>query len=100
MESGEGESVLKKTLAEFIDYTDYHFSAEQTAFTEFDYSDKDRHIMQHDALLSKARELQSGLESDQSVLTNEVLDFLQDWVTNHILKTDKNYSVFFKGKIS
>lgn len=100
MESGEGEAVLKKTLAELIDYTDYYFSAEQTAFTEFDYPEKDRHIMQHEALLSKARELQSGLKYGQSVLTNEVLDFLQDWVMNHIPKTDKKYSEFFKGKIS
>ena len=46
--------------------------------------------MRHDALLRKARALQSSLESGQFVLTSEVLDFLQDWVTNHILKTDKN----------
>ena len=40
------------------------------------------------------------MESGQSVLTNEVLDFLQDWVTNHILKTDRQYTEFLTGKVS
>ena len=56
----------------------------QTAITDFSYPDKDRYIMQHDALLRKAGALQSSLESGQSVLTNKVLDFLQDWITKNI----------------
>jgi len=99
METGEGDSVLKATLEELIEYTDYHFSAEEKVFADFGYSKMDQHIVQHNALLSKARELQAGLENGQAVLTNEVLDFLQDWVTNHILKTDRQYSEFLKGKV-
>ncbi len=99
MESGEGQSVLKTTLEELIDYTDYHFSAEEKVFAEYRYPKMEQHIVQHQSLLKKARELLAGLETDQAVLTNEVLDFLQDWVTNHILKTDRQYSDFLKGKI-
>jgi len=99
MEAGEGDTVLKATLEELIEYTDYHFSAEEKVFAELGYSKMDQHIVQHNALLSKARELQAGLENGQAVLTNEVLDFLQDWVTNHILKTDRQYSEFLKGKV-
>ncbi|MDF1566802.1 MAG: bacteriohemerythrin [Spirochaetaceae bacterium] len=100
MESGEGEDVLRKTLGELIDYTDYHFQAEQEAFNAHEYPDRVEHNRRHDELLSKARSLRDALESDQSVLTNEVLDFLQDWVTNHILKTDRQYTEFLTGKVS
>jgi hemerythrin len=43
--------------------------------------------------------LKDGFESGQSVLTNEVLDFLQDWVMHHILKADRQYSEFLAGKV-
>ncbi len=100
METGEGNDVLKSTLSELIDYTDYHFSAEQEVFHRYNYPETDTHIQQHGILLKKARELHGSLENGESVLSNEVLDFLQDWVTNHILKIDTRYSEFLKGKVS
>lgn len=99
MEAGDGEEVLKKTLSELIEYTDWHFAAEEEVFEKYNYPELKMHVKQHQALLSKARELQNGLENGESVLTNEVLDFLQDWVNNHILKTDRQYSGFMSGKV-
>ena len=100
MESGEGEDVLRKTLGELVDYTDYHFQAEQDTFAAYGYPDRVEHTRRHDELMLKARSLRDGLESGDSILTNEVLDFLQDWVTNHILKTDRQYTEFLSGKVS
>lgn len=70
--------VLKTTMEELIDYTDYLFSAEEKVFAEYRYPKMDQHIVQHQSLMNKANELQSGFETDQVVLTNEALDFLQD----------------------
>ncbi|MBI9101541.1 MAG: bacteriohemerythrin [Spirochaetales bacterium] len=98
MESGEGDDLLQKVLQELIEYTDYHFAAEEAVFKKYDYPDTAEHIQMHQSLLSKARSLNKDLSTGKSVLSNEVLDFLQDWVMNHILQADSRYSNFLEGK--
>jgi len=98
MEEGLAASIMQKTLGELIDYTDYHFSAEEKVFETFSYPGLKVHREQHRALLATARELQKDLLSGRAVLSDEVLDFLQDWVMNHILRTDSEYSSFFEKK--
>ena len=98
MEEARGDAVLKDTLKRLIDYTDYHFGTEELNFKKYGFEGAESHIAQHRSLQKKAKELYRDLESGTSVLSNEVLDFLQDWVMNHILKTDVEYSEFFHGK--
>ena len=98
MEEAKGDQVLKATLKKLIDYTDYHFGTEQINFEKYQYPKKAEHIAQHTNLLKKAHQLYEDLEAGTAVLSNEVLDFLQDWVMNHILKTDMEYAEFFKDK--
>ena len=98
MEEGAGQEVLTDTLKKLIDYTEYHFSTEEKNFKQYTYPQSAAHIEQHKALVAKAVELYKGLQKGEGVLSIEVLDFLQDWVLNHIQKTDKEYSDFFKDK--
>ena len=99
MESGEGASVLNKILLELIDYTNYHFSSEEDVFEKYKYPRTEEHKKQHQILLTTAGNLYKELESGQAVLTEEVLDFLQDWVTNHILVEDRKYSDFLSERL-
>ncbi|MDC7241269.1 MAG: bacteriohemerythrin [Spirochaetales bacterium] len=98
METGAGNEVLAATLGELIDYTEYHFGAEEKNFHKYGYPDREAHINQHNQLVKKAKELHQGILNEEGVLSIEVLDFLQDWVVNHINRVDKQYSDFFKGK--
>ncbi len=98
MEVGAGNEVLATTLGELINYTEYHFGAEEKNFHKYDYPEKEAHIKQHNALVKKAKDLHSGIINNEGVLSIEVLDFLQDWVVNHINKIDKKYSGFFQDK--
>lgn len=98
MENGEGDGVSTQIVKELIDYTDYHFAVEEENFRIYGYPDAEAHIAEHQTLLKKARELYQGLEQGRTVLSNEILDFLQDWVMNHIMKTDVKYAGFFKNR--
>ena len=98
MEEGSGNDILSETLKKLIDYTEYHFGMEERNFNLYNYPGKAEHIHQHSQLVAKAKELHKGIQKNEGVLSIEVLDFLQSWVVNHINKTDKNYSDFFKGK--
>ena len=98
MEEGAGQDALMDTLKNLIEYTGYHFSSEEKNFKQYSYPNARVHIEQHQSLVAKANELYKGLQKGEGVLSIEVLDFLQDWVLNHIQKTDKEYAAFFKDK--
>jgi len=53
------------------------------------------HIAEHTKLVHRVAELQEGLRKDD-VLTIEVMTFLRDWLTTHIMKVDKQYEPFLK----
>lgn len=98
MENGSGDELSIQIVKELIDYTDYHFAIEEENFRIHGYPHAEAHIQEHQSLLQKARELYNGLKQGRTVLSNEILDFLQDWVMNHIMKTDVQYSGFFQNR--
>jgi methyl-accepting chemotaxis protein len=98
MEKGDGNNVLIPIIDELVEYTVYHFSAEEKVFKKYNYPDTARHIEQHRGFVKKAQDLQRDVKKGSAVLTNDVLDFLQDWVINHIMKVDFHYSGFLKDK--
>lgn len=98
MREGEGHQLLGETLDELLAYTDYHFSTEERAFETYEYPQCEAHRLQHESLLRQARELKAKHVAGETVLTTEVLKFLQDWVVNHIKKCDRLYSPYLKDK--
>jgi hemerythrin-like metal-binding protein len=98
MRAGHGKDILGKVLAELIDYTGYHFKTEEEAFARFGYPQADEHKKQHDALVKTALDLKGKMDSGEMMVTVETLNYLSGWVTNHIMKEDKLYTPFLKGK--
>lgn len=96
MSQGKGKDILGKTLDRLVTYTKTHFSTEESYFSKFNYPDKDSHIGKHKELVSKAIDLQSKFKSGNLMITIEVMNFLKDWLSNHIQKIDKEYSSFLK----
>lgn len=97
MKSDTTSEVLAQVLDDMIDYTDYHFKAEEAAFEEFKYPDCEKHKVQHAALVRKAKELREELNQGRKLLASEVTDFLKSWINNHIRSCDMLYTTFFNG---
>lgn len=95
MRQGKGREVLDKTIAELITYALTHFKTEETYFEKFGYPDKDDHIKEHREFSQKVAAFKKGMDERRLGLTIEVMDFLSNWLTNHIKGTDKKYSLFF-----
>ena len=95
MSESRGQQALSGILGELIDYTDYHFAAEEAAFDEHGYPDAGPHKEAHAALLEKARALKEQYDAGATMMSLEVIEFLKDWVTEHIKGEDKKYSAFF-----
>ena len=98
MKQGKGKEALEKIISELVAYTTTHFTLEEKYFTKFGYPDADRHKKEHQAFIAKVADFKAKIESGKLALTLEVMNFLSDWLRNHIMKTDKQYSKFFNEK--
>ena len=56
------------------------------------------HKRQHDDLSKQAVELKEKHDSGSIALSVQASGFLRDWLTKHILGTDKKYTEFFNSK--
>ena len=89
--------VLKEILEGLVDYTVNHFIVEEDLFNRYAYPQEAEHRTRHDEFARHALELLLRFEKGESV-SNEMMEFLQSWLINHILKEDKTYVPFLKSK--
>jgi hemerythrin len=96
MGSGRSSSVLGTILEQLVNYTKEHFRAEEVIMKEAAFPGFAAHKLEHDALAGKILKLQSELRAGTVGISIELLDFLKDWLTHHILESDKKYAPFVK----
>ena len=86
-------------LGELEDYTLEHFEHEESLMEQHGYPEVDEHKSHHMAFVNKLKELKSkDLDETQSKVTMELLVFIADWISVHILKIDKKYTDFLNSK--
>ncbi len=98
MKAGKGKDVMGKVLNDLVDYTVYHFGTEEKLFEKHGYPESQQHKKQHDDLTKQVKEVKSKFEAGQTTISVDVLNFLKDWLNNHIKMTDKRYSGFMNSK--
>jgi len=98
MLAGKGKTVMHDLLRELVDYTVYHFETEEELFARHGYPDAPSHILEHRKLTQTAVELRDKVASGGRVITIDVMNFLKQWLNNHIIHTDKRYGPFLKVK--
>lgn len=92
---------LDQLFDELLDYTDGHFSREESKLAARDYADLAAHQVQHERLREmvlafRARHL-AGNKPD--ALTEEMTHFLKTWLMDHILGEDMKYKPLFTGRL-
>jgi hemerythrin len=92
----EGSKVCGGILNELVDYTRIHFSLEQTLMRIGGYPDYEEHCGLHKALVDEVEALQHKIASGQAAISFELLQFLRNWLTKHILGEDMKYGRYFK----
>ncbi len=98
MLAGKGKDVLGNIFSDLINYTKTHFAAEEKYFDQFGYPASDFHKQEHRRLVQKVTDFQKQFEDGKIGLSLQVMDFLSDWLLNHIQKEDKKYGSFFNEK--
>ena len=97
MMSGKSKEVMGKILDELIQYTLYHFATEEKFFDKYNYPESEIHKKQHADLVEQVAALQKKFKGGERVLTIDVLNFLKDWLNDHIIGSDIKYAHFLKS---
>ena len=85
-------------LDELVNYATYHFATEERWMLENSYPNFYGHRAEHDEFTNRVAEMiKSNTNKDDNLLL-EVMTFLNDWITQHILKVDIEYGIYISAK--
>ncbi len=95
-----GSEKISEVLGEMVEYASEHFKCEEQLLEDHAHPDLERQKAEHRQFRRQAGEFcQSALDEDENV-THDLLVYLRDWWTNHILHEDKRYSALLKEERS
>lgn len=94
MTSRNGFEITSQILEKTLDYTYYHFQNEADLMEKFSYPEKEGHLAQHQAFKIKVATFRRRDQAHDGIVPRELLIYLRDWLTNHILLTDKKLGAF------
>jgi len=82
-----------------IDYTRTHFAREEQLMAEYAYPDLEAHKAEHEKMIAlvETRMAEHRTPGHHETLV-EMVNFLRDWLINHINGTDQAYSGFLHDK--
>jgi hemerythrin len=98
MSKGQANKVLGPLLDELVKYTVVHFATEERLFKHYGYPDAVAHKKEHDDLTAQAKKLQADFNAGRVSLSLQVGAFLKDWLSHHILQSDKKYAPFLAAR--
>jgi hemerythrin len=100
IEMTQGEGNVLQTLDFLIEYTHFHFSAEEKCMAEYDYPGLDYQKKQHEEFKASLKNLVDDYEYEgvTRALTTSVNVFLLNWLVNHIKGVDRKLGEFLQEK--
>ena len=98
MSKGKGKEVIGKTINGLLDYTKTHFAAEEKLLGQFAYAEIDKQKSMHKIFIDRITDYKRKYESGGLALSIDVMNFLSDWLKNHIQIEDKKYGPFLATK--
>jgi hemerythrin len=86
--------VISETLNKMTDYIKYHFSYEEEYLKEINYPELVIHELEHLDFIEKTTNFCIGTLNVEKNISEDILQFLKDWLINHILKSDMKYKEY------
>ncbi len=88
---------LNVLIDELVAYTKLHFETEEKYFKKFRYEGASEHIIEHKKLIASVGMFLDDKTNDPITLGYALVDFLEDWLVNHLAVMDQKYSKCFKS---
>jgi hemerythrin-like metal-binding protein len=92
-------SADSEPIADVLDrmtrYAAYHFKTEERLMMEYHYPEYSSHEREHTKFKAKTAAFCMDAIRHEKALAVEVLTYLSNWLTSHILQSDMKYKPFF-----
>ena len=96
MKEERAKNIMEIILDDLILYTQEHFRIEERMMMTANFSVLKEHRIKHEKLTDRVLEFQRRFCEDKELISLDLLNFLKNWLINHIEGTDKEY----KDKLS
>jgi len=98
MMAGKSKDTMQKTIQGLVRYAVEHFSTEEQIFLQYGYPNAARHQQEHKKFIEKIEEFSKDFSTGKMGLSIQVMNFLSDWLKNHIMGFDQEYVPYLTGK--
>jgi hemerythrin len=87
---------IDAVLEELISCTIWHFRHEERLMLIYQYEALEGHKAEHNELIGSVRALQQKYHEANKLLTNEDIEYLSNWLTEHILGYDMRLGFYLE----
>jgi len=91
-------SKFSPALYSLIHYAYTHFATEERYLLKVHFPDLKQHVLEHIDFIMKTLSLALKVESSGDEPRLELLRYLKEWYSNHVLGTDRKYIPFLTSK--
>lgn len=87
---------VEQLTCDLLVYAINHFETEEVLMQRQGYGDAEAHRRQHRDFSARVIALRDELRAGRPVSRAELLDFLGDWLSHHIMQTDRGLGEFLR----
>ncbi len=104
-QSEASAEILEKITSDLLSYALYHFETEEELMQQYNYvetqgEDSALHQKQHRDFSATVVSVREGIKMGKLISREDLLTFLNGWLINHILNTDKKLGAYIAAKRS
>lgn len=98
LRKGEGKAALDPVLDKLVEYALVHFAAEESLMEQHEFPGLSTHRAQHEEFRRRLAEYLEAHKAGKPGVPVSLLFFMQEWLKNHLAKTDRLYSGFLNAR--
>ncbi|MBK5938839.1 bacteriohemerythrin [Halochromatium roseum] len=98
MRQQRSRAVQQRVINGLVSYTRIHFVNEERLFVAHGYPDAAAHKQEHARFIFKVKAFQDDFERGKLGLSIDLMNFLSDWLRDHIMESDQRYSAYLTAQ--
>ncbi len=98
LHNGSEREAISNAFDALVDYTRYHFAAEEKLMVLYSYSGADGHSKRHSELIRQVIEYKERVLGGDLSAKAGFPNFMEHWLVRHVLDEDRKYGAFLNDK--
>lgn len=94
--TAQAHEKIGEIIGELVNYTVYHFTAEEEIFANSNYPNTEEHRKKHKEFVDELKRYHQEVKDGNMTTTYDLMTFLRDWLVQHIMGTDRTYLPYIK----